>query len=824
MWLYNRANYIELNEKILSFDWNCLFVGTVDEACSLFMSVFMEFVKATIPHKKVTVRPKDKPWYDSEIRKYSRKRDRLKSTAIKTSRQADWEKYKIIRNKVNNLKKHAKELFYNNLELSLQDSFTSNKKDYWKIIRHFVKNNNTSSTIPPLQKTLETGETIYCTSDKEKADCLNSYFTSTSTIDDSNASLPPFFERTNQYLENITITENEVKDILQNLNVNKASGLDMVSNRMLKYTASTVCKPLCIIFNRSIQDGIFPEPWKNSQLVPIHKKGDTTLPSNYRPISLLSNVGKTMERVIYKHIYNHLHSNELLHKYQSGFLPGHSTTYQLIDIYHHICQSFDEKQYSCMVFCDISKAFDRVWHRGLLFKLRQNGIKGKLLDWISDYLSSRKQRVFINSASSFISIITAGVPQGSVLGTLFFLVFVDDISCNLLSLIRLFADDSSLFFTATKIEDIEGIVNHDLAMILAWAKLWLVDFNPNKTEAILFSLRNNSETPNLLFDGTNIKFVDNHKHLGVTLTSSGQWNTHIENVLKSAYKVLGIMRKVKYSFNRQALNQMYISYVRPILEYASILWDGCTVQDKNALEKLQNEAARIVTGLTRSTSLVNLYKECGWDSLADRRHFQKLCFMYKCTSNTVPGYILDLIPPNVRDISNYPLRNSENISSIYTRTERFARSCLPSSISLWNNLESPIKQNDSFPAFRSSLKQHLLSTHEVPDYFVKGKRKLSVLHARIRNNCSDLKSDMYTNHLSNDRVCSCGYENENAEHFFFQCENYTNIRINLFRETRPFHPLSVDYILYGKPTLSNENNFLLFQAVQRYIRETKRFN
>ena len=172
--------------------------------------------------------------------------------------------------------------------------------------------------------------------------------------------------------------------------------------------------------------------------------------SNYRPVSLLSNIGKIQERIVFKHMYNHLVSNNLLFKYQSGFRPGHSTTFQLIDIFHHICQSFDEKQYSCMVFCDISKAFDKVWHKGLLFKLRQNGIKGNLLAWISNYLSSRKQSVQINSASSSLLSVSAGVPQGSVLGPLLFLVYVNDIAANLLSLVRLFADDSSLFFFCDK--------------------------------------------------------------------------------------------------------------------------------------------------------------------------------------------------------------------------------------------------------------------------------------------------------------------------------------------------------------------------------------
>ena len=301
---------------------------------------------------------------------------------------------------------------------------------------------------------LSSGTQTWHVTDEEKAECLNSHFASVSSLDDSNAVLPPFIEHTDEVLDHINVTEEEINDVIVNLDPNKASGPDSISNKMIKQVARAISKPLCILFNRSLREGIFPDIWKLGNLVPLFKKGDRSISSNYRPVSLLSNIGKIQERIVFKHMYNHLASNNLLFKYQSGFRPGHSTTFQLIDIFHHICQSFDEKQYSCMVLCDISKAFDKVWHRGLLFKLRQNGIKGNLLSWISNYLSSRKQSVQINSATSSSLSVNAGVPQGSVLGPLLFLVYVNDIGENLLSLVRLFADDSSLFFSGTNLRDI----------------------------------------------------------------------------------------------------------------------------------------------------------------------------------------------------------------------------------------------------------------------------------------------------------------------------------------------------------------------------------
>ena len=254
---------------------------------------------------------------------------------------------------------------------------------------------------------------------------------------------------------------------------------------------------------------MFLYKWKQSLVLPLFKKGDKSTVGNYRPISLLSCVEKLMERYVYKHISKHLHFNNLVHPTQSGFLKGHSTILQLLDIYHDIVSTIDSRQHLCMLFCDISKAFDRVWHTGLLFKLRQYGVDGQLLKWVRDYLSHRQQSMSVGSAKSLSRHVNAGVPQGSALGPLFFVVYVNDISVNLLSSSGLFADDTSLAWSASNVNDIEGILNHDLDMLSTWSKQWLVSFNPTKTEAILFS-NQNVQNPSLLYDNVNITFVHNH--------------------------------------------------------------------------------------------------------------------------------------------------------------------------------------------------------------------------------------------------------------------------------------------------------------------------
>ena len=258
----------------------------------------------------------------------------------------------------------------------------------------------------------------------------------------------------------------------------------------------------------------------------MHKKNEKNLKENYRPISLLPIFGKILEKLIYDSLYSHLVSCELLNPNQSGFRPGDSTINQLVSITHTIFKAFDCNPPLDVrsVYLDISKAFDRVWHDGLLYKLERCGVSGQLLHLIRSFLKDRKQRTVLNGKSSIWGDISAGVPQGSILGPLFFLVYINDLTENLKCNVKLFADDTSLFTVVQNPNTAANDMNHDLELIKQWAHQWRMSFNPDPqkqaVEIIFSRKRNKIDHPVILFNDTPVKKVDEHKHLGLFLDSN----------------------------------------------------------------------------------------------------------------------------------------------------------------------------------------------------------------------------------------------------------------------------------------------------------------
>ena len=308
---------------------------------------------------------------------------------------------------------------------------------------------------------------------------------------------------------------------------------------------------------------------------------------------------------------------------------------------------------------------------------------------------------------------SAGVPQGSVLGPLLFLIYINDVTENLKSDCLLYADDTSLFDIVDDPATSSQKLNNDLSEIKDWARKWLVTINPSKTECMTFSAKRiKPPHPDLFYADNKIIEVAQHTHLGVVLCNNLSWRAHIFKIYEKASKRLNILKGIKYKVDRSTLRKLYKSLVRPLMEYADVLWDGCTDSESDLLEHVQYEAAKIVTGAMKGTSKQRLMQEIGWEDLKTRRAIHKLLLYFKIVNNLCPSYLVDLLPLLVSERTNYSLRTASNYSIFASRTERYKRSFFPSTTSLWNDIGYDIRCLDSIGSFKKAL----LSSYNVSNY------------------------------------------------------------------------------------------------------------
>jgi len=819
VWDYSRGDFDGFRNSLSNETWeSCTGTEDIDTVARTWTETFLNIARRYIPNKVITVRERDQPWYSAYLRKLKRKKDRLHNRAKSTNSPIDWLQFRNSRNFYISECREAKQNYDLKLAASLRENRSS--KNWWHVAKTFLRKHQ-SSQYPPMNN----GDNELVTENKDKANIFNKHFLTFSNIDSEGSQLPADTSYTDVTKEAIVTNDDEVLSILKSLKTNKASGPDGISPKLLKEAAPSICSSLTKLFNLSFRLGKVPVLWKQANVVPIFKKGDKTLVTNYRPISLLSVVGKVLERVTFKHVHNHLQENKLISKFQSGFTPGDSTVYQLAELYHLFTQAIDQKKSIRVVFCDISKAFDKVWHAGLLFKLKAMGIKGTLLTWFQDYLSGRQQRVVISGSKSEWGNITAGVPQGSVLGPLLFLIYINDIVTVVNSNIRLFADDTSLFVCSDDDQEASDRLNVDLEQLRLWAEQWLINFSPPKTVAMNISFKQRNQQvplPDIKFNEVTLTDVEEHKHLGITFSHNLSWTTHITEISQSAGRILNIMAYLRDMIDRKTLESMFFSFVRPKLEYADIVWADCTQRDAELLESVQKRAARIVSGGIRGTSTETLYNELGWRSLSDRRDIHSLSLFYQIINGASPEYLTEHIPQHVGDrVPTYGLRNRSNITPFFTRTERFRNSFFPRAVRLWNSLDLSIRNSPSYKSFKAKLMP--TNPNSCAELYYWGDRQLNIQHARLRMGCSILNEHLFKNHVLQSAACDCGALSESACHYFFECLHHTRPRAVLLDTIIQYCQPTLKFLLFGNPDLTLDENKNIFSAVHTFIDQTGRF-
>ena len=688
----------------------------VNVSWAVWEALILEQVQRYIPVRTVTLRPGNKVWMTSFLHQLSRQKHRLFKIAKRVRTSQSWENYKKIRNECNTAFEKAKRAHIKKLTDSLDRNLLGSYH-WWRTAKRITKLAPVKNVMPDL-----TGSTCknnnntdnIATTDSEKADLLARFFASQCSGGETvqnNCSAPYPLPEDYPSFSFPSISEEVVLRRLQHLPVFKATGDKMITNRVLRETAPFIAPSLTFIFNLSLRTSIFPEHWKTAIVCPLYKqRGDPSQPTNYRPVSLLHAAGKIMDALQSEALCRYLTKNSLISAHQFGFLPERSTTTQLVYLVDQWLKAMDNRQGVMAVFMDFMKAFDRVWHDGLIYKLAVLGVESQSLAWLKNYLSGRFIRVRVGSTLSEPYPIFTGVPQGSHLGPILFLVFINDLPDGLGVPVDIYADDTLLYKevgTFSSASDMTSLQNAVTASS-AWAELWHGRFGHAKTSLLRIGKTAISSTKQktLVIENKSIKAVAVHKHLGVMLTESLKWSVHIESVISRGIKKAGLQRFMARDLPADLVSKLYLTYLRSVLEYASPVWHGgLSTSDELALEKIQASVARRVLSVPWMTPKSDMFKELDWPTLRWRRAVCSVVLLHKFLHSPSQP-IAQCLFPFASDRSSRSLRKPKQLLLGHASSKRYLSSFFFHSSLLWNSLPASIQAIEKRNIFKRTLEDH----------------------------------------------------------------------------------------------------------------------
>lgn len=690
--------------------WNDVYSpDDVNTSYDNFISKFTIMYNDCFPVKKICINnstKKDKPWITKGLKNACKKKRNLYKNFLKYRTLVAERKYKIYKNKLTSVFRYCEKEYYSSLLQKCQ----SNIKETWKILNEVIKRKHQSPNYPDTF----INDTKQITDQKQIANGFNNFFVNVgpnlaAKIPNNCGSVSKYLGDKNMnsmFLTNVSELDilNTVRD-LSNKNSTDCNGISM---SLVKFIINDISEPLLFICNQSFSTGVFPNNMKTAKVIPLYKTGEKNLFTNYRPISLLPQFSKILEKLFDIKLTNFVTKHDILTESQYGFRTGRSTTMALLELLEEVTMSLDSKKSTIGVFIDLKKAFDTIDHSLLLKKLEHYGIRGLVLDWLTSYLNHRKQYVQLNNITSDLYDVICGVPQGSILGPKLFILYINDI-CNVSKLFKfvIFADDTNIFSSHENIHTLSRLVSTELDKLHVWFSINKLSLNVSKTNYMVFTNRKVNHI-NVTIAGTVIDRVYVTKFLGVLIDCKITWKDHITSIASKLSKSIAIIYRASLILNDSAIYTLYCTLFLPYLNYCSVVW-GNTY--KTTIMPLVLKQKRIVRIICRAKFLEHtdeLFRNLKVMKLSQLIDLNTSVFMFKAFHEQLPQNLQNYF---VRTRNHdYDMKNKKNFYQKFVRTRKKQLCISISGVKLWNSLSDCLKSSRNIHCFKRLYKKMLWST------------------------------------------------------------------------------------------------------------------
>lgn len=611
--LFNVTDWNAVSLDLASLNWEtCLGCVDIEEMWDNFSLIVDQLLTKHTKQKSSKINV-SQPWIGPEVRGFLRRKRKLWQVYRRTGSPEDYLQHRKFSNWLMQFIKSARTSYEGNLANG------GNKKKFYKYIRSKL----CSKVSTPVLRDID-GSTC---SLEGAAELLAKHFTSAFTEETSPPPVMDSNSRSNSHISEVEFSPETIWNKISGLSVNAAPGPDGLSPGFLKRYGEVLCKPLSLIMSASFLQSKLPKAWKTASVTPIFKKGNKLSPENYRPISLTSVACKLMESVINDRVRDFLLSSNRIPAQQHGFLPGRSIITSMLDCVDKWTLAVDSGQPIDIIYLDFSRAFDSVPLNRLIYKLDHCGIRGKLLSWIEAFVKQRSFRVRVGGSYSGEYAVLSGVPQGTILAPSLFIMYCSDLPSAIHSNTSMYADDMKIY--GNPVSDFLAL-QADLEALENWCSKWLLSLNVSKCVVLHVGKHNPRYNYNIC--GTSLQHVASHCDLGITVTEDLSWTAHVQRICKQANKQTYLIRKCFSRPSFTLCRDLYLTYIRPIIEFGGPVWHPILVQNSALLEAVQRRATRMGCGVVRP-SYPQRMRIMNLTTFSERRARGDLIMTYKILNN-----------------------------------------------------------------------------------------------------------------------------------------------------------------------------------------------